>query len=270
MQVTEHIHLVGRGRWGGHEPLSGEGDCNVYLIAGGSELALVDVGVGPNFPSVWRNVKALGFDPKSITKVLLTHTHWDHAGALPGLRKLSKARVYAHPYGARAVRDLHPHLGAGPAARKLGPARARKLFRIDRTVSEGDRVRVGELTLQVLELPGHTPDCVGWLLTVGGKRVLVSGDAAIGDQGKVKGCIGWLDVHWGSDLSAFSRTLARLCRRKFDVLLPGHGLPIVGRAKVARSLRHCRERLENFRRFPQLGSMTPLQPDSDLGSPKKR
>ena len=125
-------------------------------------------------------------------------------------------------------------------------------------------MQVGEATLEVLELPGHTPDCLGWLMAVGGKRLLFSGDAAIGDQGKTRGCIGWLDVHWGSDLTAFARTLGRLCRRRIDVLCPGHGLPIVGRAKVARSLRHCRERLARFRRFTQLGSMTPLQPETDL------
>ena len=198
--------------------------------------------------------------------MLFTHTHWDHAGALPQLRKRSKAKVHAHTVSAKAVKELHPYLGAGPAVRELGAAQARRLFRIDRVVREGDRVQVGEVTLEVLELPGHTPDCLGWLMAVGGKRLLFSGDAAIGDQGKTRGCIGWLDVHWGSDLSAFARTLARLCRRRIDVLCPGHGLPIVGRAKVARSLRHCRERLARFRRFPQLGSMTPLQPTTDLAS----
>ena len=260
MQVTERIHVVGRGSWGGHEPVSGEGDCNVFLIDGKTELALVDVGIGPNFARVWANVKAAGFDPATVTALLLTHTHWDHAGALPALRRRSRATVFAHPLSARAVRTLHPHLGAGPAARRLGPARARRLFHIDRAVREGHRLRVGDLTLQVLELPGHTPECLGWLLTLKGERFLFSGDAAIGDQGRTWGNIGWLDVHWGSDLRAYARTLRRLSRMKFDGLLPGHGLPILGRARVRSSLRHCRERLEKFRRFPQVSSMLPLSP----------
>ncbi len=260
MHVTEHVYLVGRGSWGGYEPISGGGDCNIYLIAGGSELALVDVGIGPNFARVWSNIKKTGFDPKGLASVLMTHTHWDHVRALPELRKRSKARVHAHRYSAQAVRELHPHLGAGPAAKELGAARARRLFRIDRVVKEGDAIEVGDLTIGVLELPGHTPDGLGYLLTIGKKRVLFSGDTAIGDQGRSKGCIGWLDVHWGSDIPTFSRTLSRLCRRRIDVLCPGHGLPIKGRQRVARSLRHCRQRLEQFRRFPQLGSMLPLQP----------
>jgi glyoxylase-like metal-dependent hydrolase (beta-lactamase superfamily II) len=260
MQVPERIHIVGRGSWGGHEPLSGEGDCNVFLIDGTTELALVDVGIGPNFDRVWHNIKSAGFGPAKVTSVLLTHTHWDHAGALPGLRRRSRATVFAHPLSAQAVRTLHPHLGAGPAAKLLGPARARKLFHVDRTVREGDRLRVGDLTLQVLELAGHTPECLGWLLTLKGKRFLFSGDAALGDQGKTRGNIGWLDVHWGSSLPAYARTLRRLSRMKFDGLLPGHGLPILGRTRVTQSLRHCRERLEKFRRFPQLGSMLPLSP----------
>jgi len=267
MRIAEGAYLVGRGTWGGHEPLSGEGDCNIYLIDGGSELALVDVGIGPNFAEVWQNVNKAGLDPKRLSTVLMTHTHWDHAGALPELRTRSKAGVCAHPYSAQAVKELHPHLGAGPAVRKLGATQAPRLFPIDHAVAAGARVHAGALTSRVLELPCHTPDCLGWLMTVGGKRLLFSGDAAIGDQGRTKGCIGWLDVHWGSDLSAFARTLARLCRRRIDVLCPGHGLPIVGQAKVARSLRHCRERLHRFRRFPQLGSMTPLQPQTNCGRP---
>lgn len=260
MEVTERIHVVGRGSWGGQGPLSGEGDCNIFLIDGKTDLALVDVGIGPHFGRVWANIRGAGFDPGKVTALLLTHTHRDHAGALPGLRRRSRATVFAHPLSARAVRSLHPHLGAGPAAKALGPARARRLFHIDRTVREGDRFRVGDLALQVLELPGHTPECLGWLLTLKGKRFLFSGDAAIGDQGKTWGNIGWLDVHWGSDLRAYAQTLRRLSRMKFDGLLPGHGLPILGRARVRRSLRHCRERLERFRRFPQLGSMLPLSP----------
>jgi len=261
MQVVERVFLVGRGGWGGLEPLSAQGDCNVYLIDGGFELALVDVGVGPDCDQVRRNVVAAGFDPRRITKVLLTHTHWDHAGALPGLRRFARrALVCAHPAAAEAVREGHPYLGAGPAAKRLGAARARRIFHIDHTVREGDLIRVGEATLRVLELPGHTPDSVGWLLTVGGKKVLFSGDAAIGDQGPIKGCIGWLDVHWGSHIPTFAQTLGRLSRRRIDLLLPGHGLPIVGRERVSRSLRHCRERLEQLRRIPQLGSMLPLEP----------
>ena len=178
MQVVERVFLVGRGGWGGLEPLSAQGDCNVYLIDGGFELALVDVGVGPDCDQVRRNVVAAGFDPRRITKVLLTHTHWDHAGALPGLRRFARrALVCAHPAAAEAVREGHPYLGAGPAAKRLGAARARRIFHIDHTVREGDLIRVGEATLRVLELPGHTPDSVGWLLTAGGKKVLFSGDA---------------------------------------------------------------------------------------------
>jgi len=260
MLITERVYIVGRGGWGGHDPISGDNDCNIYLIDGGTELALVDVGAGPAFDAVWENIKHDGLDPTKVTTVLLTHTHWDHARALPGLRKLSKATVHAHAVAAQATEDLHPHLGAGPAVKELGAARARRAFRVDRVVKDGDTVKVGDLAFEVLELPGHTPDGLGYVLTLGGQGSLFAGDTAIGDQGQTRGCLGWLDVHWGSDLKAYSRSLGRLGRRKFDLLLPGHGRWIMGRDRVTRSLRNCRERLERFRRFPQLGSMIPLRP----------
>jgi glyoxylase-like metal-dependent hydrolase (beta-lactamase superfamily II) len=240
--------------------LSKDGDCNVYLIDGGSELALVDVGIGPNFDDVSANIARAGFDTGKLTTVLMTHAHCDHMGGLRGLRALAGVTVHAGAFAEQATRDLHPHLGAGRFVKELGVAKARRTFRIDAVVGEGDTVQVGDLALDVVELPGHTPCGLGYVLHHGKRKLLFSGDSAIGDQGRVTGCIGWLDVHWGSDLAAYARTLLRLSRRRIDVLLPGHGLPVVGRDEVVRSLRHCRKRLQDFRRFPDLGSMLPLRP----------
>jgi glyoxylase-like metal-dependent hydrolase (beta-lactamase superfamily II) len=260
MQVSQRVHLVGRGRWGGLDPLSKDGDCNVYLVDGGSELALVDVGIGPDFDDVWANIARDGLDTGKLATVLMTHAHCDHMGGLRGLRALARVTVHAGTFAKQAAGDLHPHLGAGRFVKELGVAKARRTFRIDTVVGEGDTVQVGDLTLDVVELPGHTPCGLGYVLTQGRSKFLFSGDTAIGDQGRVKGCIGWLDMHWGSDLAVYAETLLRLSRRRIDVLLPGHGLPIVGRDEVVSSLRHCRERLRNFRRFPDLGSMLPLRP----------
>ena len=58
------VHLVGSGQSGFSltDPL----DCHVYLLDGGSELALIDTGVGRDTPAIAAEIKAAGFDPPDI------------------------------------------------------------------------------------------------------------------------------------------------------------------------------------------------------------
>src|SRR5918996_2867844 len=86
MQLGERIHLVGSGAMG--FDLTDPYDCHVFLLDGGDELALVDVGAGMGAEAVLENVRAAGFDPARIRHVLLTHAHVDHAGGAARFRAL--------------------------------------------------------------------------------------------------------------------------------------------------------------------------------------
>jgi glyoxylase-like metal-dependent hydrolase (beta-lactamase superfamily II) len=65
VQLAERIHLVGSGSFG--FDLTDPYDCHVYLLDGGSELALVDVGAGMGAERIVANVERAGFDPQRIT-----------------------------------------------------------------------------------------------------------------------------------------------------------------------------------------------------------
>ena len=80
MKLTDDIHVVGGGRFG--FGLSGVLDCHVYLLNGGTELALVDPGFGApgDFDTILENIRQDGLDPKNIHKIILTHYHADHVG----------------------------------------------------------------------------------------------------------------------------------------------------------------------------------------------
>jgi hypothetical protein len=71
IKVVERIWLVGNGGWGGSRKLSKSGDGNVYLVDGGSELALIDTGVGPEAGDILDNIKAAGFSSEKLTKIFL-------------------------------------------------------------------------------------------------------------------------------------------------------------------------------------------------------
>ena len=64
-----------------------------YLLVGSGGLALVDVGSAASMDQLLAGVRAAGFDPSEITRLLLTHVHLDHAGA-------SGPLVRAFPQGA--------------------------------------------------------------------------------------------------------------------------------------------------------------------------
>src|SRR5580765_4300335 len=86
MHVADRIHLVGSGSYG--FSLSDPYDCHIYLIDGGSELALIDVGAGMGAAEVIKNVRLDGFDPARIRHIFCTHAHGDHAGGAARLRAL--------------------------------------------------------------------------------------------------------------------------------------------------------------------------------------
>ena len=61
MRLAERIYLVGSGSFG--FDLTDPYDCHVYLLDGGTELALIDVGAGMGAEAIVENVRRDGFDP---------------------------------------------------------------------------------------------------------------------------------------------------------------------------------------------------------------
>src|SRR5690554_4162095 len=102
MKVLPNIHLVGSGRNGIF--ISDDWDCTVWLLDGGSEMALIDCGAGRNIDLILDEVRSDGLDPARITKVLLTHSHADHAGAACAFRERLGAEIYISHMGAEDIR----------------------------------------------------------------------------------------------------------------------------------------------------------------------
>lgn len=123
MKLTNEIHVVGGG-WSGFGIL-GRLDCHVYLINGGTELALVDPGLGlpSDFDLVLENIRRDGLDPRQIRKILITHYHADHVGAAREAYDRLDAEVIASAFAAPAIRAADEH------AVSLDVAKAAAAFR---------------------------------------------------------------------------------------------------------------------------------------------
>lgn len=132
-----------------------------YLLVGHQGLALVDVGSAASINELLAGVRAAGYDPADITRVLLTHIHLDHAGASgPLVRALPQARVFVHRIGAPHLVDPAKLIDSatriyGDQMEKLWgrmePVPADRLVIVD----DGDEIVAGDRTLRVLYTPGH-------------------------------------------------------------------------------------------------------------------
>jgi len=228
-QLCDRVWWVGNGGWGQTKLLSKPGDCNVYLVDAGLELVLVDTGCGPDAAEVFANVRAAGFPPEKITKILLTHAHGDHSGGAAWIRAMTGAPIYAGAVTARALATPEVNMigGLKPFERFVVTP-----FAVDRYVCDGQEFAAGAVAFTAFFTPGHSIDSFCYLARIRGRKVLFAGDTVIGNQrrpdivdGRVfKGMLGWLDGHWSAPLTTYQASLRRLIDLEPDLLMPGHGV----------------------------------------------
>ncbi|TMC72323.1 MAG: MBL fold metallo-hydrolase [Chloroflexi bacterium] len=218
MRLAERIYLVGSGSNG--FDLTDAYDCHVYLIDGGDELALVDVGAGMGAEAIVENVKRDGFDPGLIRHLILTHGHGDHAGGAPRMRSLlDQPAIHASGVIADSLRradeqaisiDVAKAAGIYPLDYRLDPCP------VDHELEEGATIDVGNLRLSVFDTPGHSDGHVSLLLEEGGRRTLFAGDVIF-----FGGKILLQNIH-DCRLDALIGSLRKLRRLDVSALLPGH------------------------------------------------
>lgn len=218
MQLTDRVYLVGSGSNG--FSISHKADCNVYLIDGGSELALVDAGVGEDTARILDNVRGHGFDPADIRKLLLTHIHADHAGGAAELRAgLPSLRVMAAKNVAPSLEKGDEEAVSLDLAKRAGFYAPDYIFQpcpVDVALQEGDEIPIGDLTALVFETPGHSAGDLSFLVEISGRSHLFAGDAVF-HNGRIL-----LQSTWDCDLQQVIASLRKLNRLPVDVLLPGH------------------------------------------------
>ena len=167
---------------------------NCYLLEDEKNKLAAVVDPGGDAPRILSPAQADGVEVKMI---LLTHAHFDHTGGVAELcASLPGVPVYLHPADAALVgSDVFPAIGAATVP-----------------YEDGDTVQLGELTIQVLHTPGHTP---------GGVCLLV-GDALFTGDTLFYGSMGRTDFAGGSyeDIMASLKRLAQL-PGNYQVL-PGH------------------------------------------------
>ncbi|HEX2025739.1 MAG TPA: MBL fold metallo-hydrolase [Actinomycetota bacterium] len=134
---------------------------SAYLIAA-DEPAIVETGPTTSVDAVQRGLSSLGIDAGDLAHIVVTHIHLDHAGGAGALAgRYPNADVWVHERGAPHLAD--PARLVDSAGRIYGPERLLELFgpvhpvpgeRL-RAMHDGDRISLGNRTLDVLYTPGH-------------------------------------------------------------------------------------------------------------------
>ena len=199
-EITKDIFIVG-----GPDITDGRDGC-VYLM-NVEELILIDTGAGWSVENIIGNIKKLGFDPKNLAKIILTHCHIDHIGGVPEIKKRFGSKIYIHKLDAPPLETGDPILTAAKWYQTSFPP-----TQIDVKFNFPEEIlKIGEQKIVCLHTPGHTPGSICLYLDKDGKRVLFGQDLH-----------GPLLEEFGSNIEDYGRSTKKLLDLDADILCEGH------------------------------------------------
>ena len=131
------------------------------LVTSPSGHILIDATLAENAPAIMEHIRALGFRVEDVKLILNSHTHYDHAGGIAALARVSHAQVAASPASKLALErggpmEDDPQFGFGAQANDFPAVRA------VRAIADGETLRVGDLAVTAHFTPGHTPGGTTW------------------------------------------------------------------------------------------------------------
>lgn len=138
------------------------GTCGItsLLVVGPEGHTLIDSGTDRGAEIVIANIRALGFDPKDVKTLLLSHEHFDHVGGMARLQAATGATIVTNEAAAKVLRSGLPD-PADPQAKSAHPAFPPVTGKI--VTLDGDNpILLGDWIFRPIETPGHTLGATSW------------------------------------------------------------------------------------------------------------
>ena len=204
MKITSDVHRI-----------DGVIGANSYLVNTDSTLVVIDTGLPGNAKRIVSYIEKLKKNSTDVSHIILTHADIDHIGSAAELKKITNAKIAIHASDASIL--------SGKSDFKSTRGPWGKLFRLFLTLMRFHAVDPDIIFqtnseicgFQVIHTPGHTQGSIS--LYIPGKLIFV-GDA--------------LYKRFALDAEQARISLGMLSKLEFDILLPGHGTPIIGNASA--------------------------------------
>src|SRR5215467_6382681 len=128
---------------------------NAYLIDGGSEFVLIDIGYLETVDEIIELIRQMDFNLSTCKMLIATHADADHVQGIERGKELLRTKIAAHP------RSVEP-LESGDEVMTYASIKAQGIeipmpcCKVDLRLNEGDTIKVGSQEIQVWHTPGHT------------------------------------------------------------------------------------------------------------------
>ncbi|MDO4620084.1 MAG: MBL fold metallo-hydrolase [Lachnospiraceae bacterium] len=134
-RIAPHVYSVG-----------GNNDVAIYLLDSGDGLILIDTGMAEILYLVIDSIHRLGYDPRDIKKILISHGHGDHYNGARFLQEMSGAKIYMSDIDYQFMKD-HP----------IDMPWIETPFEVDEYFDDNTTIDLGRFSIRTMLTPGHTP-----------------------------------------------------------------------------------------------------------------
>lgn len=233
MTVSSPAVFIAPGLW--RIPTTPFDVVNTYaVVEDDGSVTLIDAGTPFASRRIHEGLLAIDKHPRDVRRLVLTHSHYDHAGSAAHIATGTGARVIVHADDAPYTRAGKPPMPDGRfvSTRLLGLAVTQHFpgVEVDDEVKDGDLLQIGG-GMTVVHTPGHTPGHVALLHRP--TATLITGDTIM----NVAGLRG-LPAYVCHDFPMYQRTRHVLAELEYDIVAFTHGPEIRkgGREKIRRWL----------------------------------
>jgi hydroxyacylglutathione hydrolase len=176
---------------------------NCYILQSGKEALVIDA--GDEADRIRKYLVDIGVKP---TRIIATHTHFDHVLGVEGLRKETGAPFSIHKDDLPLLEVMQPRVKQIMGFNVPPPPK------VDSFLKTGEEVKLGNETVRVLHTPGHSPGSI----SLHGKGYVFTGDALFNQS------IGRTDLPGGDFETLVHSIKEQLFKLDDDTIVyPGHG-----------------------------------------------